>query len=165
MDLQPGENLNYQIKCKVKIITQSYMEIADGRMHEATSVLLLPDLESTEVSRFLATYLPDISCVCLDCNNDNIRIYNTECPKCESENLKREHTEVPAWIAGPVHEVCRLAVLRKNNYCEQHHMFVMSTGVEEILKNMDGRIVNVKILDILQDNACDNASSINRTAK
>lgn len=165
MDLQPGENLNYELKCRVKVIKQSYTEIADGRLHETKSVILLPDIESTETSRFLATYLPDVSCFCLDCRSENVRIYHTECPECGSENLKREHTEVPSWIAGPVNEPCRLAVLRKNNYCKQHHMFVMSTGVEEILKNMDDRFVNVKILDILQDNVCDTASSVNRTAK
>lgn len=161
----PGEEKEYNIKCKVQVIRQNYEEIADGRTHEARSVILLPDLETSEASRMMMTYLPEISSICMACNNEDLRFDHTRCPKCDSDQIAREHTEVPAWIGGPVHSPSRLAVLRKNNYCNQHHLFVMSTGVENDLAELVGRTVYVTILPTSEDDICDTAKSISRTVK
>lgn len=160
-----SEEKEYNLKCVIKIIRQSYKEVSDGRIHESSSVLLLPDMEATETSRFFSVYLPDIASVCLECGNEDLRIYNENCPKCDSSRIYTEHSEVPSWIGNPVHSPCRLAVLRKNNYCTQHHLFVMSTGVEDELRNMNGRSVLLTILPTSQDEVCDTAKSFNRTAK
>lgn len=161
----PGEKREYRLKCKIQVINQNYKEISDGKQHETKAVLLLPDLEASETSRMLMTYLPEVSTICIDCGNDDLRIYHTECSKCKSTKVKTEFSEVPSWIGSPVDGPCRLAVLRKNNYCVQHHFFVMSTGVEEELINMDGRTVQLTVLPIKEDYVADSAKSINRSAK
>lgn len=154
----------YHLKCKVQKIRQNYVELSDKRLHEASAIVLIPDPLATETSMFLTEYLPDVSTVCLDCGTDDLRIYYTECPKCGGTKIKTEFAEVPAWIAAPVNSPCRLAVLRKNNYCTEHHLFVMSTGVEEDLKLMDGKTINLTILPLDQDAVTDAAKSIERTA-
>lgn len=164
-ELPMGERREYNLRCKVKKIHQSYKEITDGRRHETDSVILLPILESSETSRFLITYLPDVSTVCLSCGNENLRIYAEKCNKCGSDKIVTDHTEVPSWIGHPVHSPCRLAVLRKNNYCSQHHLFVMNTGVEQDLLNMDGKYVNLTVLSTAEDEICDTAKTVNRTVK
>jgi hypothetical protein len=165
IEQSPGENREYNLICDFEVINQSYHELADGRRHESETIVLIPNLESTETSRFLMTYLPDISTICLDCKNDELRIYSETCPKCGSKRIHTEHTEVPAWIGAPIHSPCRLAVLRKNSYCNSHHLYVMSTGVESEFKQMPKRKVNITILSSLEDNICDTAPSVARTAK
>lgn len=155
---------DFVLKCKIKVIRQSYYEIANERTHETKSVLLLPDLETTEAQRLLMTYLPSVSTICTDCGNDDLRTYAHECNKCKSRQVKTEHCELPTWIASPSQSPCRVALLRKNNYCNQHHLVVMSTGVEEELIPFEGRHVEVSIFPGEYDSICDTAPSINRTA-
>lgn len=164
-DVLPGTDLEYNLICKIQVQHRSYTEIADGKQHEATMVLLLPRLETTEVSRFLMTYLPDIGTVCLGCNADGLRADQLKCPECGSEAIKTEWTEVPGWIAHPAHTPSRLALLRKNNYCSQHHLFVMGTGAEQDLIEHDGKEVHVKIFSSLADHEVDQAKSVEKTVK
>jgi RNA polymerase subunit RPABC4/transcription elongation factor Spt4 len=165
VDALPGTNLEYNLICKVMVQKRSYTEISDGKQHEATMVLLLPRLETTEVSRFLTTYLPEVGTMCLSCHTDGLRADQLKCPECGSEKIKTEWTEVPAWIAHPVHSPSRLALLRKNNYCSQHHLFVMGTGAEQDLMDFDGLEIHVKIFSSLADHEVDQAKSVDKTVK
>ena len=160
----PGESREYTLECEVQKITETYKEISDGKQHETTSVILVPRVETTEASRFFTTYLPDTSTVCLDCGNEDLRVYQDQCPKCGG-STHTEYSEVPSWIAYPVDGPARLAVLRKNNYCPKHHLYVMSTGAEQDLLNMVGKKVQVKILPTLEDSICDVAKSVDRSVK
>jgi RNA polymerase subunit RPABC4/transcription elongation factor Spt4 len=160
-----GTEREYNLKCKVKVINQTYIEEADGKQHETKSVILIPDVENTEAMMFLSAWLPEVSRICLDCGFDMLRIQETKCTKCGSEKLHTGWSEVPAFITSPVNSPSRLAVLRKNNYCNEHHLFVMSSGVEDELILMDGRTVYVKTFEGTKDEICDMAPSLNRTAK
>lgn len=164
--LLPAEKLEYNLKCKIKVIRKSYKEEADhGQLHEANMVLLIPDFETSEASRCLYAYLPDIGTLCMSCGYERITPFSDKCPKCASKAIKTEHTEVPAWIAYPVDSPSRLALLRKNSICTQHHFMVMSTGVEDELLNLDGRQIHVRVLSLDQDVITDSARSVNRTRR
>lgn len=160
-----GTGKEYNLKCKVKVVQHSFKEIDDGRVHETKSVFLVPDFEATESQMFLTAWLPDVSKVCMDCGCDYVRVEAEECPKCESKRVKLEWSECPSFISYPVNSPARLAVLRKNNLCSDHHLMVMSSGAEQDLIHMDGKEVRVKIFPASEDEMCDSASSINRTAK
>ena len=165
VESQLGTDREYDLLCKVEVQKRSYTEIADGKQHEATMVLLKPRLETTEASRFLMAYLPEVGTVCLKCDAEGLRADQIKCPECGSDAIKTEWTEVPAWIASPVHSPSRLALLRKNNYCSQHHLFVMGTGAENDLMDFDGKEVHVKIFSALADHEVDNAKSVEKTVK
>lgn len=158
-------NQEYHLKCKVKVINQSYVEVSDGRRHETKSVCLIPDLEASETWRFLTAWLPEASVVCLDCRAGDIDFNADKCPYCDSLRIYREHSEAPSFVAYPVNSPCRMAVMRKNKYCAEHHLFVMSSGVEADLRNMDGKTINVVVLPASQDEVCDSAPSVTREAK
>lgn len=167
-DKQTDDYREYNLICKVKVIEQSYYEVVDDRQHETKSVLLLPSMEATETWRFLTEYLQERATYCHDCakNNtltDNLPMDTRKCPVCASENIITERTELPAWIPHPVNSPCRIALLRENNYCPQHHIFVMSTGVEDKLINLDGKKINMTVLKPTDDAVCDNAPSVERS--
>ncbi len=160
-----GTEDEYELLCKVVVQPRSFYEIADKKFHEATMVLLLPRLETTECSRFLSTYLPEVGTICYDCKNTDLRADQIKCPHCASERVHTEHTEVVGWLAHPVHSTSRLALLRKNNYCSQHHLFVMGSGAEQDLLQFDGQEVPVKIFSSLEDHRADAAKSVEKTVQ
>lgn len=160
-----GTEREYDIKCEVRVFRHSYKEIADSRQHETKSVALIPDIETTEAMMFLNAWLPSTFKVCLDCESSNLKANDVKCPKCGSKNIKMEWTECAAFISYPVGSPCRCAVLRKNDYVDKHHLFVMSSGVEDELLNLNGRYVYVKIFEGTKDYMADSAPTINRTVK
>lgn len=162
LDVPDGTDKEYNLICKVSVQKRSYYEIADRLNHETFVVLLLPRIETTEASRFFVTYLPDIGTICMACKKDDLRADHQRCPHCDSEAIKTEHTEVVGWLAHPVDSPSRLALLRKNNYCGQHHLFVMGTGAEKDLLEMDGKEIHVKIFSSLEDAEADNAKSVEK---
>lgn len=157
------QDREFDLKCKVKVIHQAYKEVADGRQHETTSVCLVPDMEATETWMFLTAWLPQAGTICMACENIDLNIGSDTCPKCGSSKVKTEHNECPAFVTYPVNSPCRMAVLRKNKYCTEHHLFVMSSGVEEELRHMDGKQVNVRVFPASMDYICDAAPSVTRT--
>jgi hypothetical protein len=163
VDTLPGTDREYELACTVEIIHSSYFEIADGKRHEAKTVILKPRLEPTDASRFLATYLPEVGTYCLKCHEADLRFDQIKCPGCGSDQIKTEWTEVVGWIGHPVHSPSRLALLRKNNYCSQHHLFVMGSGAESDLLDHDGKEIHVRIFKALDDHEADMAKSVNKT--
>lgn len=160
-----GTDEDYNLLCKVEVQERSFYEIADKAFHEANMVLLLPRIETTECSQFFAAYLPDVGSLCMDCHKTDLRADQIKCPHCGSERVHTEHTEVVGWIAHPVHGTSRLALLRKNNYCSQHHLFVMGTGAEQDLMGWHGKEVHVKIFSSLEDSRGDQAKSVEKSVK
>lgn len=160
-----GTEREYNLKCTVKVIHQSYVEEADGKQHETRSVVLVPEIEATEAMMFLSAWLPDVSKICVKCSHDVIRMNENICPKCGSDQIHLGWSEIPAFVTAPVNSPARLALLRKNNYCEDHHLFVMSTGVEDELIHMEGKTVYVKTFEGTKDEICDAAPSITRSVK
>lgn len=163
--LPTGTDEEYNLICTVEVQRRSFYEIADKKFYDSNMVLLLPRLETTECSRFLTTYLPDVGTLCLDCKETDLRADQIKCPHCGSERVHTEHTEVVGWLADPVHGPSRLALLRKNNYCSQHHLFVMGSGAEQDLMDCHGKEVYVKIFSSLDDNLADTAKSVEKTVQ
>lgn len=169
LDLQSekvmGSERQYELKCLVKVVDVSFIEVADGKQHETKSVLLIPDKDATETWMFFTAWLPEVSKVCLDCGVDNVKIGTTHCHNCQSTNLLLEWNECPTYISSPVESPARCAVLRKNSVCNHNHLFVMSAGVEDELRQLDGKTVYVRVFPGSEDHICDQASDINRTVK
>lgn len=153
----------YTFDCEVKIVKHTFVERADMRTHENTAVYLIPNVEYTEVSRLFSAYLPEVSTFCRKCYKDDIKAYVLHCPNCGNE-VQTENCELPAYVGRPVHEISRVALTRRNNLCNQHHLVVMSTGVIEVLRGRDGEKVQVDIFDPKYDSICDKAATVNRSA-
>lgn len=165
LEVPTGTDREYELVCKVKVIERYYYEISDNKRHKAKMVLLLPRLETSEAGMFLNAYLPEVGTYCLNCQATDLLMDHRKCPECGSENVKTEHTEVAAFIGYPVLGPSRLALLRKNNYCVQHHLFVMGTGAEQDLLDKDGKEVHVKIFNCLSDGEVDTAKSVEKQVK
>lgn len=90
---------------------------------DADMVFLIPT-ESSQRDFFFAKYLPDV---------------------------RGEAVELPALIPYPVSGFARVALMRRDERCNEHYLFVMSRGAEEDLKECNGRELEVKILDEKED--------------
>ena len=156
---------DYNLKCRVKKIKQTFTDIVDKAQHETDSILLIPDKDNTASWIFWRDWLPEGSKICKDCGNEDVRIEDNECSKCKGANLVLDYAELPAFIPHPVYSNCRLGILRKNNMCDEHHLFVMSSGAEKDLSAMDGKNVMVSIFHPDNDEMCDTAKDINRTKR
>lgn len=156
----------FNLKCSIESFNYTFID-DDGYRKESVAVALLPDLEATETSRFFNTYLPEIGTVCLDCEID-LMIGSTVCDKCGSKKIHTENQiEVGAHLAAPLNAKCLFAVLQKNSRCLQHHLLVMSTGVEHglIERAKESKKINITILKAADIHLCDAAPSVNKTVK
>lgn len=163
-DQDPGTEREYVLKCKIKGIKQSYYEAIDDKRRETASFVLVPDLEPTDAGMCMDTYLPDVGTICLDCNEiSDIKFH--KCPECGSERLKNEWTEVPARLGGRVNSFSRLALQRKNSYCDKHHFFVMSSGVEDELKDLEGQEIEIRVMKAEDDYLCDHAPTVDKEVR
>jgi hypothetical protein len=98
----------YELKCKVLIRERSYQdEQSQGVTQVTEKMAYLIPCESSERDRFLSAWLPDTD---------------------------EEHFEVGLLIGHPVHGPARATVHRKSREVPEHHLFIMSRGVEEELK-------------------------------
>lgn len=122
----------YNLTCKVKIrkiwVEDNQNEKGIVRS-ERTMVYLIPQ-ESDQRTRFLTAWLPEVA---------------------------HEYYEVASFIASPIDSPCRLSVHRgPDSRNETHYLFVMSTGVSEILSRLkEDSLVNVKILPASKDSETD----------
>lgn len=105
----------YFLTCKVAIVRFSYQDgqTTDERQQEDEIALLVPE-QSSQTDKFLDTWLP----------------------------ADREgHFELAGFIDEPVGSPVRLSIHRKGTHnCDKHHLFVMSPGVEQDLKELRGRL-------------------------
>lgn len=97
----------YHLKCKIVVKEISYLdEQSKESKNAAAKMVFLVPKEGTQRDLFLSAWLP--------------------------ENSDAAH-EVSLMLGFPVSGPCRAAVMRRNKNCDAHHLFVMSTGVEEDL--------------------------------
>lgn len=138
-----NKDREYNLTCTVKVIRQTFKDYEDrgGRQQETDSVVMIIDKDATESWAFLSAWFP--------------------------KELSIEHyvpIEVPSYFPYPVEGYCRLAIMPPDNKIQGFYLFVMSTGVEDILKKCDGRRMGIKILTASDDELCDSAPTLCREA-
>ena len=142
------EDYEYNIKCRVLIVNKTWREESDDfRQHEAKVALLVPELGAAQATAFLNAWLP---------------------PQLDEAEKGPRHYEIVMEIGHPVYGPCRGAVMRSSEYCDKPHIFVMSTGAEEVFKALDYKdreSINVTVLAQDKDEVADTAQTINRSAK
>lgn len=123
--------LEYNIFCNVKVIEKTFKEEADNwTQHTSKMVLLIPRFDSGEYAGFANAWLPDFI--------DHITA------KEKGLNLDEHGNEIVMRIGHPINGPCRGFVRRANKDCPKPHIFVMSTGVEEMLKeNFDKKLFKI----------------------
>lgn len=134
----------YNLDCEVYGRDASGFDLSTGFQHSHFCIALIPDpVLSTEAAMFFYDWLPDV----------------------DHKGKQTHKPEVPSWINSPVNGPARLAVMVDNDWCHRPHLFVMSTGPEQKLRDHIGKRVNIKILPQSKDHLCDKASSIIRSLK
>jgi len=136
------EDFPYDIFCNVRIVKQGWNELADhGAKNEAKVALLVPIIGDGQCTQFFDAWLPVVS---------------------------EEYHEIVMKIGHPINAPCRGSVHRPNSLCDKPHIFVMSTGSEEVLKSLDYKAdqrIKIRVLPQDQDEVADDAGSISRTAR
>lgn len=111
--INPTERV-YNLRAKVHVVRHFAKQGLDERQHETKSVVLVP-CDNDETTRFYMAWLPDD---------------------------KKNKPEVLCQMGRPVYGACRMAVMRDSElFPKGPHLFVMSVGVEEILLNKEGEII------------------------
>ncbi len=100
----------YYLKCRVEVREIGFLDHQSNKTEQVTDkfVFLIPT-ESSQRDMFFSAWLPDMT---------------------------EAHHEVAAMIHAPINSPSRLAVMRRNANCKEHHLFVMSLGAEQDLKAM-----------------------------
>ncbi len=122
-DIDDKTENEFYLKCKILIRTiQSKDQKPNGEIFwtPRTMAFLIPELNDQGV-RFLDAWLPE---------------------------GKDEHFEMYSALGSPISSSCRLAICRKNQDIEDHHLVVMSKGVEEemVEYGLSGKVITAKIL-------------------
>lgn len=124
----------YHLKCRVEAIQKSFIDY-DKVQRTEECVILIPDSEVTETQRFFIAWLPD---------------------------SEKEYYELPLFILHPVNAPCRGAIIR-DHINGKHHIFVMSSGVEDTLRHRIGTTVNLTVLSEEDDIICDRAPTLEKS--
>lgn len=108
MTVQPTE-LRYHLKCKVLVKEVTYQDHQSKGVTNITEklVYLIPQ-ESSQRDLFFAAWLPD---------------------------TREEHFEIGFLAGFPLNGFARGCIKRRNNTIDEHHIFVMSKGAEEDIKD------------------------------
>lgn len=115
--IQDPCDMSYFLTCDVVLKTITVKE--HNKEYENRIALLIPR-ESDQRTSFLRAWLPDT----LD-----------------------EHFELNVFLKPPVDSPCRVSIHRgPGKFAEKHYLFVMSKGVEEVLRRFDIKKVDIKIL-------------------
>lgn len=143
---QPNlEDYSYNLMCQIVVFRKGYQEQADrGQQHNDYMVALVPRNDWGQYVQFLNAWMP-------------------------ATNKEDDYHEVAMQIGSPIHSPCRGAVMRANKDVRAPHIFIMSTGVEEMLKTVYKQKPKTQIqLTVLpqdSEDEADDAPSINRTAR
>jgi hypothetical protein len=105
---QPTE-LRYNLKCKILIKEVTYQDHQSKGVTNVTETLvyLIPQ-ESTQRDLFYAAWLPD---------------------------TREERFEIGFTVGHPINGFVRGCIKRRNETIKDHHIFIMSKGAEEDLKD------------------------------
>lgn len=115
-----AERETYTLKCKVVVKEIPYVDEQSKENVQRTDqmVFLVPE-QSTQMELFFFAWLPE--------DPDT-------------------HHEIAMKAGHPVYGYFKGAVMRRNDRCNQHHIFVMSRGAEEDLKMIKDKFLVVEVL-------------------
>jgi hypothetical protein len=141
---QKAMQVRYHLRCKVIVKDCTYEDQqSKGNQLIAERLVFLYPEESDERTRFYMAWLPDAE----------------------------SYQEIGCEMGHPVFSAFRAALYRKSTFhtdLQDNHIFVMSKGAEEILKRLDGQMVNVEILgeqeEFLLDGMLDHDLTLNKNA-
>lgn len=110
----------FVLRCLVDVREISYQDVQSKETVQRSEkmVFLIPQ-EGTQRSFFFAKWLPDV---------------------------EKESPEIAMVIPYPVNGFVRGCVCRRDHRCPEHHIFVMSRGAEEDLKNIHGKTIEILVL-------------------
>ena len=133
LDLQPQhqkkEQQRYQLKCKVVVKEVTYQdEQSTGTTNVSESLVFLTIEPSTQRDLFYSVWLPD----------------TVETP-----------TELVCQAGHPVYSTFRCALWRRSQFVGDIHLFVMSKGTEEVLKEMTDKYIVIEVLGEQEDQLAD----------
>jgi hypothetical protein len=130
----------YNLKCKVIAKDCSYED------EQSTG--------NSQVTEKLVFLLPQD-------NQERTLFYNAWLPE-DAES----HVELGVTMGHPLYSTFRSALWRATPFVREIHLFVMTKGAEEILKKLDGQLVDVEILgeqeDYLLDGQVDYELTLNK---
>lgn len=133
MDLAPQlkpEEQRYNIKCKVIAKEVTYAdEQSTGTVNVTEKLVFLVPQASTQRDLFFSTWLMDTI---------------------------EQPSEVVCVCGHPVYSTFRAALWRRTQFVGEIHLFVMSKGTEEILKELDGQFITIEVLGQQEDTLADN---------
>jgi hypothetical protein len=142
--VQKAMQTRYFLRCKVFVRDCTYEDQqSTGNVNISERLVFLCPEEGDQRTLFYKAWLPDID----------------------------GHQEIGCEMGHPVYSAFRAALYRKSSFHEElpdNHIFVMSKGAEEILKRLDGQIVNVEVLgeqeEALLDGMLDHELILNKNA-
>lgn len=109
----------YNLRVTVAKISRAYTDEVDNVQREANQVVLKLDFSSSQTQKFLDAWLP---------------------------SSRKESHEIVGRIGHPVYGPCRFSIHRRNEVDAEHHLRVMSLGVEEDLLEMVDKKIEITIL-------------------
>jgi hypothetical protein len=137
---------NYVVRAKVVVKEIQFEDYqSTGRfMNSRKMVFLVP--VSGQMTAFFDAWLPEFS-------------REEDAAKRAAGHLFH-FNEVVGRIEHPIHGLARLAVMRGNERCEKHHLFMMSYGLSLLMieQNLDGQEIEIEILPENADELADLAS-------
>lgn len=139
--VQKAQQQRYILSCKVLVKECSYEdEQSKGTVLVTEKLVFLIPQQSTQQTLFYNTWLPDYE----------------------------EYQEIGIEMGYPLYSSFRAALYRQGQFHSSPHIFVMSKGAEEMLKQLDGQLVNVEILgeqeEALLDGMLDHELVLNKNA-
>jgi hypothetical protein len=121
----------YVLKCWIRKYRGQAQQGLQGGLSEYDAVLLIPEIND-QSGKFFDAWLPD--------------------------PLESNTVEIVASMPHPVNSGCRLSVHRMDERCPaRHYLFVMSKGVEDILKHLDGQKIMITVRPETEDEVADSA--------
>jgi len=122
---KPPTHNRFELSCKVLVQDVTYDDFqSKGTSLVTEKMVFLVPRESSQRDLFLTAWLPD---------------------------TVEEHFEIGLLLGHPVSGPARASIHRKNKDCDEHHIFIMSKGAEEDLKNMNGKVIPVTVLGEIEE--------------
>lgn len=119
----------YGLVCKIQTVRAYGQQGVKSGQTEFEAVILIPT-QSDATTRFFSAWLPDSS---------------------------EDRSEIVFELGFPVYGSCRGAVLRQSRFHNAPHIFIMSVGVEEILKHKNNEKIEITVLPATDDAIGDQA--------
>lgn len=136
----------YTFNCLVKKVSVGYSdEQSKGISNQEEEMVFLVPCEGSSRDMFLARWLPD---------SEQYEYVDSQ----NNTHTEWAFSEIGFRIGHPIFGVFRGALRRYHPKCKEPHIMVMTKGVEEGLKRMHMRVVEVTSMSELKDEELDNQS-------